>query len=169
MVLTSSEVAQAAQGQVLRLIAPPSPDKVSVISPVSLAQLTEEVSGDLATFGRTLLFGVLGGGAVLVAIIVLADVLVRRKDIGRRRALGSTRGAIVSLVVLRTLVPALLGAALGVALGLWTTNRLGTGALPPWEFTAGTATLALLAAVVAAVPPALYAATRDPARVLRTP
>ena len=28
---------------------------------------------------------------------------------------------------------------------------------------------ALLAAAVAAVPPALYAATRDPVRVLRTP
>ena len=52
---------------------------------------------------------------------MLADVLVRRKDLGRRRALGATRGAIISLVTLRTLGPA------------------------------------------------LYAATRDPVRVLRTP
>lgn len=71
--------------------------------------------------------------------------------------------------MLRTLAPALMGAALGVALGLWVTSRLGAGAIPPWSFTAGTATLALLAAAAAAVPPALYAATRDPVRVLRTP
>ena len=121
----------------------------------------------MATFGRTLLLGVLGGGALLVAIVTLADVLVRRKDLGRRRALGATRGAILFLVVLRTLAPALLGAALGVAAGLYATSRLG--AMPPWPFTLGTATLALLAASVAAIPPALYAATRDPVRVLRTP
>ena len=62
---------------------------------------------------------------------------------------------------------ALVGAALGVLAGLWVTSRLG--AMPPWTFTAGTATLALLAASIAAVLPALYAATRDPVRVLRTP
>ncbi|MDO5635491.1 MAG: permease, partial [Micrococcus sp.] len=169
VVLTSADVAQAAQGQVLRLIDPPTPDAITVASPVSLAQLQEQVTGDLATFGRTLLLGVLGGGALLVAIVTLADVLVRRKDLGRRRALGATRGAIVALVVLRTLVPALLGAAIGVGLGVYATSRLGAGAIPPWEFTGGTATLALLAAAIAAVPPALYAATRDPVRVLRTP
>ena len=169
VVLTSADVAQAAQGQVLRLIDPPAPDSVTVTSPVSLAQLQDQVTGDLATFGRTLLLGVLGGGALLVAIVTLADVLVRRKDLGRRRALGATRAVIVALVVLRTLAPALLGAAIGVALGLWATSRLGAGAIPPWEFTTGTATLALLAAAVAAIPPALYAATRDPVRVLRTP
>ena len=167
VVLTSAGVARAAQSQVLRLIDPPAPDSVAVTSPVSLAQLQEQVTGDLATFGRTLLLGVLGGGALLVAIVTLADVLVRRKDLGRRRALGATRGAIVTLVVLRTLAPAVLGAALGITTGLYATTRLG--ALPPWTFTVGTATLALLAASAAAVPPAIYAATRDPVRVLRTP
>ncbi|MGO0576457.1 FtsX-like permease family protein [Ornithinimicrobium panacihumi] len=167
VVLTDAGVAQAAQGQVLALIDPPAPDSVTVTSPVSLAQLQEQVTGDLAVFGRTLLLGVLGGGALLVAIVTLADVLVRRKDLGRRRALGATRAGIITLVVLRTLAPALLGALLGVATGLYLTNRLG--ATPPWEFTTGTATLALLAAAAAAIPPALYAATRDPVRVLRTP
>lgn len=48
------------------------------------------------------LLGVLGAGALLVAIVVLADVFVRRKDLGRRRALGT----IVALVIARTLLPA---------------------------------------------------------------
>lgn len=169
VVLTSAEAAQQAQTQVLGLIDPPTIDSVGIISPVSLAQLQEEVSGDLANFGRALLLGVLGGGALLVAIVTLADVLVRRKDLGRRRALGATRGTIVTLVVLRTLVPTVIGAGLGTAAGLYVTSRLGAGALPPWQFTLGTAILALLATSVAAVAPAVYAATRDPVRVLRTP
>ena len=118
IVLTDASVAGAAQTQVLRLIDPPAPDAITVTSPLSLAQLQEEVTGDLQQFGRTLLLAVLGGGALLVAIVVLADVLVRRKDLGRRRALGATRGGILSLVTLRTLGPALLGAALGVAVGI---------------------------------------------------
>ncbi|WP_162802012.1 ABC transporter permease [Ornithinimicrobium murale] len=167
VVVTDSSVASAAQSAVLGLVAPPDFDSVSVESPVALAELQAEVAADLGTFGRTLLLGVLGAGALLVAIVVLSDVLVRRKDLGRRRALGATRGTIVAMVIFRTLFPALLGAALGVGMGLWLASRFE--ASPPWEFTTGTAVLALLAAVASAVLPALYAATRDPVRVLRTP
>ena len=167
VVVTDSQVAATAQRAVLGLIAPPTFEAVTVQSPVSLAQLQEEVAGDLTTFGRSLLFGVLGAGALLVAIVVLADVLVRRTDLGRRRALGATRSVIIALVLGRTLAPAVLGAALGATAGLWVAARYS--AAPPLEFTAGTATLALLAALASAVPPALFAATRDPVRVLRTP
>lgn len=167
VVITDSSMAQAAQSTVLALVDPPSFEAIQVQSPVGLAELQAEVAADLGTFGRTLLLGVLGAGALLVAIVVLADVLVRRKDLGRRRALGATRGTIVALVVTRTLLPALLGAALGVAAGLWAAERFA--AAPPWQFTAGTATLATLAALASAIPPALFAATRDPVRVLRTP
>lgn len=169
VVLTESSAAQATQTQVLRLIDPPTPDALTLTSPVTLAQLQAEVTGDLNAFGAALLIGVLGGGALLVAIVVLADVLVRRKDLGRRRALGATRATIIILVLGRTLAPALTGAACGLAIGLLITSRLGTGTTPPTEFLLGTATLALLAAATAAIPPALYAATRDPVRVLRTP
>lgn len=167
VIVTDSTVAATTQQAVIDLIRPPAFDDLVITSPVTLAELQEQVSGDLSTFGRTLLLGVLGAGALLVAIVVLADVLVRRKDLGRRRALGATRGTIVSLVIGRTLIPALLGAAIGVGIGLWLTGRYD--ATPPWSFTTGTATLALLAAAASSIPPALYAATRDPVRVLRTP
>lgn len=167
VVVTDSSAASAAQSAVLGLVAPPEFDSISIQSPVALAELQAEVAADLGTFGRTLLLGVLGAGALLVAIVVLADVLVRRKDLGRRRALGATRGTIVAMVILRTLLPALLGAAIGTATGLWLADRLN--AIPPWEFTTGTAALAVLAAILSAILPALYAATRDPVRVLRTP
>ncbi|WP_141784003.1 ABC transporter permease [Ornithinicoccus hortensis] len=166
VVVTDSQVAATAQRAVLGLIAPPTFEAVTVQSPVSLAQLQEQVAGDLTTFGRALLLGVLGAGALLVAIVVLADVLIRRTDLGRRRALGATRSVIIGLVLGRTLAPALLGAVLGATAGLWIA---ATYAAPPPEFTAATATLALLAALASALPPALFAATRDPVRVLRTP
>lgn len=169
VVLADASSAQVTQAQVIALIAPPTMDALTVTSPVSLAQLQAQVTGDLAAFGATLLLGVLGGGALLVAIVVLADVLVRRKDLGRRRALGATRVTIVGLVVARTVLPALLGAGLGVGAGLLAVSRIGAGVAPPADFSVGTATLAMASAMVAAIPPALYAATRDPVRVLRTP
>lgn len=167
VVVTDSAAAAVAQSAVIGLVDPPEFDSISVDSPVALAELQAEVAADLGTFGRTLLLGVLGAGALLVAIVVLADVLVRRKDLGRRRALGATRGTIVAMVITRTLLPALLGAGIGTAAGLWAADRFA--AIPPWQFTTGTAILAVLAAIISAVLPALYAATRDPVRVLRTP
>lgn len=167
LIVTDSRAAAAAQATVLALVDPPTFDAITVQSPVGLAELQAEVTADLGNFGRTLLLGVLGAGAILVAIVVLADVLVRRKDLGRRRALGATRATILALVLTRTLLPALLGAGIGTATGLWLTARWD--ATPPWQFTLGTITLATLAALASAVPPAMYAASRDPVRVLRTP
>lgn len=167
VVVTDSGLAQTAQDTVVALIKPQRFEDVTITSPVTLAELQDQVAGDLDSFGRTLLLGVLAAGALLVAIVVLSDVLVRRKDLGRRRALGATRGIILALVITRTLVPALLGAALGVGIGLALAGQYD--AIPPGQFTVGTATLAVLAALTSAVPPALYAATRDPVRVLRTP
>ncbi|GFZ99283.1 FtsX-like permease family protein [Nesterenkonia alkaliphila] len=167
VVLHDANLAGAAQSAVLQLLDPPAPDHLTVQSPLSMAQLQEELTGDFTTFGRTMLLGVLAGGAFLVAIVVLADVLVRRKDLGRRRALGASRGVIIALVVLRTAIPAMAGAAAGITAGVAAARAFD--AYPPWDFAAGTAVLAVLAACVSAVLPAVYAATRDPVAVLRTP
>lgn len=53
VVLTTAQAAQVTQTQVLRLIDPPAPDALTITSPVSLAQLQGQVTGDLALFGRT--------------------------------------------------------------------------------------------------------------------
>lgn len=167
VILNRPDQATVAQDLVLGLIAPPEPRALRITSPIGLAELRSQVVGDMTTFGRTLLLGVMGSGALLTAIIVLADVLVRRKDLGRRRALGATRSNVVALVVSRTVVPSLLGAAIGTAAGLWLSAGIQTSI--PTDFVAGVIILAVLAAVLSAIPPALYAATRDPVRVLRTP
>ncbi|MDF1486824.1 ABC transporter permease [Tessaracoccus caeni] len=167
VITRSPHQAAAAQALVLALIAPSRIEDVQLTSPIGVAELRNQVVGDLAGYNRTLLIGVLSAGGLLTAIVVLADVLVRRKDLGRRRALGANRATIVALVTARTTGPALLGAALGVAAGLVLTTRLN--AVPPAGFVVAIAVLALLAAIASTIPPALYAATRDPVTVLRTP
>jgi putative ABC transport system permease protein len=155
------------QALTLQIVAAPQPDDLSVQSATGLAELQGQVAGDLGTFGRHLLLLILGVGAALTAVVVLADVLLRRTDLGRRRALGASRQALVSLVLIRTLIAATAGVLVGTAVGLGIGARWAMS--PPWSFAAGTAVLTLLVAVFAAIGPAAIAATRDPVQVLRTP
>ncbi|MGO1590772.1 MAG: ABC transporter permease [Ancrocorticia sp.] len=166
VILADSEVAQATQTAVLGVM-DADPGDIKVQSPIGAAELQSQVMGDVAVFGRALLLGVLGGGAVLVATVTLADVLVRRADLGRRRALGATRSTIIALVVLRTAYTALIGAVLGIIIGRAITGQMG--AVPPTSFSIGVGMLSLIAALLSALPPAIYAASRDPVGVLRTP
>lgn len=92
----------------------------------------------------------------------------RRRDLGRRRALGASRSAIVALVLLQTFGAGCLGALLGTVAELAAASAW-TGATPPWAFAAGVGTTAVLRGLVGAVPPALLAAFRDPVRILRVP
>lgn len=168
IVLKDAGQAATAQRAALGLFGElPDPEAIGVRSPIQLAQLHAEVVGDLGSFGRSLLYGALGIGALLVGVVVFADILVRRKDLGRRRALGATRSSIVWLMVLRTLIPALLGGAIGLAGGMVIAQQAGS--LPPLDFCLGIVVLALLAAGISTLAPATYAAHSDPVKVLRTP
>lgn len=159
--------AQQVESLSISLVNAPSVQDLGIESPVSLAQLQQQVGRDLGSVSRSLVLGVLGGGALLTAIVVLADVLVRRKDLGRRRALGATRATIIALVMLRTAIPALLGAGVGAAVGLYLANTLN--ARPGATFAASIMVLSTLAAISSSAVPAMYAAHRDPVEVLRTP
>jgi putative ABC transport system permease protein len=154
--------------EVLEIVAPSRPDAVQVLTPVALADLQAVVAGDLGSFGRDLLAGVLAAGSLLVALSVLGQVLLRRRDLGRRRALGANRGTLIALVLLQTTYAAISGVVVGVAVGLLATHQI-MGALPDLSFVIGSATLAVLAASLAALPAAVAAAWRDPIAVLRTP
>ncbi|QGQ20016.1 hypothetical protein GC089_13375 [Cellulomonas sp. JZ18] len=109
----------------------------------------------------------IGAGAGLTAVVVLADVLIRRAALGRRRALGCSRSALTALVLLRSLYAVTADIVTGCAAASMAANAWG--APIPLAFTAATATLAVLATLAATMPPALAAALRDPLAVLRTP
>ena len=106
---------------------------------------------------------VVGVGALLVAGVVLADVLIRSRDLGRRRTLGITRLDLVLLVCARTGI----AAGAGVVLGCGLTAVVLWDHLSPAGVVGATA-VTTTTAVLAAVPPAVFAAHRDPVRVLRT-
>jgi putative ABC transport system permease protein len=144
------------------------PDQLAVETPTAVAQLREVVSGRLGAGSRQLLAAVLAVGVVVVGITMLGMVASRRRDFGRRRALGASRSAIVVLVLVHAGIAASAGAVLGTAVGAAIVRGL-TGVLPAPAYLAGMAALTVLAALVGSAPPALLAALRDPVRILRVP
>lgn len=144
------------------------PSKVAVSTSPDLTSLRDLVAGQLGAFGRGLTLAVLGLSAVLVAVIGCGVVMMRRKDFGRRRALGASQSLIVGLLLAQTAWCAVLGAGAGSAAALLTLAVSGDP-LPGWTYTTGLAILATATAVAAGVLPALIAARRQPIVELRVP
>jgi len=122
------------------------------------------------------LFSVLAGlGLVLgcagVFSVVSLSVARRRREIGIRKAIGSTAGDIDRLIVREAMTPVLIGAAGGVLVahaGARFVESLlyGVGPSDPTVLVSGL-TVLVLASFVAAVVPAVRASRADPVRALR--
>lgn len=142
--------------------------ELTVESPQVLADLQAVVAGELGEASRQLMLLVLTTGLTLVAITLYGATAARRQEFGRRRALGASRSAIVTLVLLHASLAGVVGAMVGTAVGVavLTTTQ---SALPSATFILGVVLLTVLAAAMAAVPPAITAALRDPVRILRVP
>ncbi|MEZ3162122.1 FtsX-like permease family protein [Microbacterium sp. BWT-B31] len=153
---------------VLSVLAADDPTKVTVQTSEALAQLRAIVQSQLGGFSRGLVLVLLAVTGILVAVILYGLVMMRRKDFGRRRALGATRGLIVGLLLTQTAMLAVLGVGLGVAASVIALVATGDP-LPGWDFTLALGVLALATAVVAALIPAVVAARREPIRELRVP
>ena len=149
------------------IISAGDPNLVRIQSPTSITELAESVAGDLAGYSTSILYGVLGVGAIICVLVVFSDALSRRSDLGRRMALGASRGVIMGYTIGRTVLPALVGIVLGCVAGLATTTWLGHTA--PLSFTLGVAILTLMVTTASALPGALWAAHQDPVAVLRIP
>lgn len=134
----------------------------------ALADVRTAVAGELGRFSHQLILAALGVGLLLVALVVYGSVTTRRQDFGRRRALGATRSTIIALIAVQNTLVGICGAALGTLAGCLIVWRL-TGGYPGPQFAAAIAILAVLTVGVAAVPPAVIAAFRQPVLVLRVP
>lgn len=155
---------ESAQTAVLEILDPQDPGKVVLDSPLSEVRTAMDLDAQLAATARILLATVLGIGLLLVSAVVLADVLLRARDLGRRRTLGITRTDLVVVVSLRAAMAALPGITASVVVTL----ALGDGVLDVSARTAALiGALTLDAVLLAAIPPALIAAFRDPVRVMR--
>lgn len=169
IVLASSADRVAGTTHAIRaLLDPEDPTSVSVRTSDALVQVRAAVQGELGNWGRNVVTLVLGAGLILTAMNVLGAVTARRRDFGRRRALGASRLDIMLLVTAQTVATAIAGAVAGALVGtVFVYQVLGTA--PHAEFAVAVSTLAVLAAGAAALPPAVIAAYRDPVRILRLP
>ncbi len=150
------------------IIVPADGGSVRVSISEELAQLRESVDVELSDFSAALVAIILSGSALIVSAVLSGFVLQRRKDYGRRRALGATRGLIIALVLLQSTVPAIGGAVVGTAVAimvLW----LGGDPPPGAGYSIAVAVLAVVACVVGAIVPAMVASRRDPLKELRVP
>lgn len=144
------------------------PTMVKITTSEALAELRAIVEGQLGGFGRSLVIVIFAVTAVLVAVILYGLVMLRRKDFGRRRALGASQRLIVGLLLTQTAALSITGATTGctvAALGL----LLSGDPLPEFGYFLSVAFLAVLVGTVAALVPAIAASRRDPLRELRVP
>ena len=146
----------------------PGAPAASIDTSADLIAVRAAVHGQLGSFGRSAILGVLGLVVILVTIALLALMNGRRRDFGRRRALGASQSLIIALVLLQVGLPALAGSALGIASG-WIVAVLRREQMPSAEFVAALAITSTLAAVLAAIIPATIAARREPLHELRVP
>jgi ABC-type antimicrobial peptide transport system permease subunit len=127
------------------------------------------------TLGATM-FSIFGALALVLAVIGLYSVVVfnlaqRTQEYGVRRALGATNAHLISLTMVRGVLPALLGIAIGTAIAVASAQLVNallfeTSARDPWILGGASAVL-LAAALAAAFFPGLRASRVDPMNALR--
>ena len=168
---TTDDVPRVAE-EIGKVLGADDPGGLSVATSGDFAALREAISGDLGRFGRGLVFVVLAAGMLLGMLNTSALILMRRRDLGRRRALGATRSFLVTLLVLQSILPSVLGAMLGAMLGCLgavVVLEVSQDPLPQWRFYLALVLLTMLTSAFAALGPSISAAWRDPIKVLRQP
>jgi len=148
------------------LLAVPNPEDITIETSAALAYLHAAVSGQLGQYGRTLVLSILGVAGILVAANLFGLVQMRRKDYGRRRALGASQSLIIGLLLTQTAILATIGAVVGAIAALTISSTMGNP-LPGAGFTIAVVVAAIYVATLAALAPAVAASRRDPLYELR--
>lgn len=143
-------------------------DQLTVETSPELVDLSAVVSGAVGAFGRQLAIGAMLAGLVLISLTMILAMNSRRRDIGRRRALGASRSAIMALTLAEVAIPSVGGVAIGACVSASALVAFGEP-LPSLAFTGFATLLLALAGMTAAAPPAMLAARQEPVRILRVP
>lgn len=145
-----------------------TPQELNIHGPEALAEIRAVIAGELGGSARRLMLLTLALGMVLTSVTQFGAVASRRREYGRQRALGASRGDLATVVFAQVIACSGTGACLGVGFGYLTVEVLD-GSTPPLSFSIGVAVLVVLSALVAAVVPAAAAMRADPVRILRVP
>ncbi|MFJ2544063.1 lipoprotein ABC transporter permease [Microbacterium sp. NPDC087589] len=168
VIADSPQLVAPVSDAVVSVLGADDPTKITVQTSEALAHLRGLIEGQLGSFSRGLVVALLGLTGMLVAVLLYSLVMMRRKDFGRRRALGATRGLIIGLLLAQTGMLALTGILVGSVLSGVMLFASGD----PWPglaFTAALGILTLITALLAALVPATIASRREPIRELRVP
>lgn len=168
VVVREPQLVTAVAGASRDLLAAVDPAGVAVTEASDIARLRALVQGQLGGFSRGLTLTLTGVLAVLVGTLQFGLVMIRRKDFGRRRALGATRGLIVGLIALQTVLIACAASVIGAAVAL-TVLVVGREPVPPVDFIVATMILTVAASGLGALAPGIVASRRDPLAELRVP
>lgn len=168
VVAREPQLVTAVAGASRELLAPVDPAGVAVTEASDIARLRALVQGQLGGFSRGLTLTLTGVLAVLVGTLQFGLVMIRRKDFGRRRALGATRGLIVGLIAAQTMLIACAASVIGAAVAL-TVLVVGREPVPPADFVVATMILTVAASGLGALAPGIVASRRDPLAELRVP
>ncbi len=168
VVAQSAELVSSVVKAVTGVLGVSDPNGVTVSTSATLAELSTLIGNQLGSFARAMVLALLMVTGALMAIILYGLVMMRRKDFGRRRALGASRSLIIWLLLTQTGILAVLGVALGTstaALILF----FGGDPQPGLGFTGALAILTVFTALLAALVPAIVASRREPIKELRVP
>ncbi|MBV8064760.1 MAG: ABC transporter permease [Actinobacteria bacterium] len=151
---------------------PESPNEVDVSQPSAALTARADAQGALNSLFLGLGAVSLLVGAVGVGNIMLIGVLERRSEIGLRRSLGATKGAIRTQFLSEAILLALVGGAVGVLAGVASTvvyslTKHWQVSIPTSAWAGGLAA-ALLIGALAGLLPAIRAARMSPTEALRT-
>jgi putative ABC transport system permease protein len=115
------EAAQFQVTNVLRLrhnIRPPKEDDFRVTNEVDLIKTFTDIMSSL-TLMVTAIAGIsLVVGGIGIANIMLVSVMERTREIGLRKAVGATSGAILNQFLMESIVISSIGGAIGIGLGV---------------------------------------------------
>lgn len=144
------------------------PGSVQVSTTEELAALQGAVAGTLSAQSHGLLMGVIAASLGAICVNVWGLAIARRKDYGRRRALGASRTMVTALIVSQVGAIALAGISAGIAgTNVWFV--LQQMALPTTAYCISLALVITVGAMFAALVPAVVASTRDLINELRVP
>ena len=153
-------------------LSPANPGQVQVSVVAQLARLQQGINSDLVSLLAVIGWVLLVLSALTAGTTMFLAVQHRSAEIALRRAMGASRGSVFRLFTLEGVAIGTAGGVLGLALGIAVTAVITR--LNGWPLAIGFPVVGLAVAVgvvaggIASIIPAVYAARRDPAQILRT-